>query len=297
MLTKRSIRSSNAALGRFVLSTHVSSITMYSHSWSGSAQGPLDSVQVFWVREVLVADSVQQQADVHVLERRAGHLHPSFVGAAPTGPVKPAANVLPRTAYDLSMLWAFVPIAALVTITPGPATATVVRSAMRGRRPAFVTVLGNGTGVLTWALLSALGISALVAASEAAFVVLKLVGGATLVYLGARSLLGGGDELPAPRRGTAFRDGLATGLANPKLAVFFVAVFPQFVRQGSPVLPAALGMAALILLFDLVWFSILALVVDRTRRAVVGSALARRLERLVGAGLVGLGVRVALEQR
>src|SRR4051794_8754630 len=196
------------------------------------------------------------------------------------------------------MRWAFLPIAALLTLTPGPATATVVRSAIRGRRLAFMSALGNSAGVFTWAMLSALGISALVAASEAAFLVLKLVGGATLVYLGIKSLFGDGQlAQPLTRHRTAFRDGLATGLANPKLAVFFVALFPQFVPEGSSVLPAAIGMAGLVVALDLVWFSLLALLVDRTRRALVGSALARRIERLVGAVLVGLGVRVALEQR
>jgi threonine/homoserine/homoserine lactone efflux protein len=196
------------------------------------------------------------------------------------------------------MAWAFVPIAALLTLTPGPATATVVRSAIRGRRLALMSALGNSAGVFTWAMLSALGISALVAASEAAFLVLKLVGGATLIYLGIKSLFGEGQlAKPRARHRTAFRDGLATGLANPKLAVFFVALFPQFVPESSSVLPAALGMAVLVVAFDLVWFSLLAVAVDRTRRALVGSALARRIERLVGAVLVGLGVRVALEQR
>src|SRR3954447_9472119 len=196
------------------------------------------------------------------------------------------------------MHWAFLPIAALLAITPGPATATVVRSAIRGRRLALMSALGNSAGVLTWALLSALGISALVAASEAAFIALKVVGGLTLIYLGLRSVFGEGQLAEVgPRRRTAFRDGLATGLANPKLAVFFVALFPQFVPEGSSVLPAALGMAGLVVAFDLVWFSLLALLVDRTRRALVGSALARRGERLVGAVLIGLGVRVALEQR
>ena len=196
------------------------------------------------------------------------------------------------------MLWAFLPIAALLTLTPGPAMATVVRSAIRGRRLAFMSALGNSAGVLTWAVLSAFGISALVAASEAAFLVLKLVGGAALVYLGVQSLFGESRLEPKrPRQTTAFRDGLATGLANPKLAVFFVALFPQFVPEGSSVLPAALAMAALVVAFDLVWFSLLALLVDRTRRALVGSALARTIERLVGAVLVGLGIRVALEQR
>jgi threonine/homoserine/homoserine lactone efflux protein len=176
------------------------------------------------------------------------------------------------------VVWAFLPIAALLTLTPGPATATVVRSAIRGRRLALMSALGNSAGVLTWALLSALGVSALVAASEVAFLVLKLVGGATLIYLGAQALFGESKFAEAgPRHRTAFRDGLATGLANPKLAVFFVALFPQFVPEGSSVLPAALGMAALVVAFDLVWFSVLALAVDRTRRALVGSALARRV--------------------
>jgi threonine/homoserine/homoserine lactone efflux protein len=103
---------------------------------------------------------------------------------------------------------------------------------------------------------------------------------------------------PQPRsRRAAFRDGLATSLANPKLAIFFVALFPQFVSDGSPVLPAALAMAAMIVVLDLVWYSTLAMLVDRTRRAFARSRLARRLERLMGAVLIALGVRVALEQR
>jgi threonine/homoserine/homoserine lactone efflux protein len=199
------------------------------------------------------------------------------------------------------VFWAFLPVAALLTVTPGPATATVLSHAVRGgRRGALRTALGNAVGVLTWALLSALGVSALVAASEVAFVALKLIGGATLVYLGVRALTGTGREDTAavvPRTGRAFRDGLATGLANPKLAVFFVALFPQFVPSGSSVVPAALAMAMLVVAFDLVWFSALALAVDRAKRALVGSRLARRIERVIGAVLIGLGIRVALEQR
>jgi threonine/homoserine/homoserine lactone efflux protein len=205
------------------------------------------------------------------------------------------------------MLWAFLPIAALMTITPGPGTAMIVRSALRGGvRTALATMLGNSAGVLTWAVLSALGISALVAASELAFVALKLTGAAVLVYLGARSLTRRhrGEPVPpeaaartSPSRHTAFRDGLATSLANPKLAVFFVALFPQFVADGAPVLPPALAMAGLIVLLDLAWYSTLAVLVDRSRRAFMRSSLMRRLEQLMGAVLIGLGVRVALEQR
>src|SRR4051812_15972513 len=129
------------------------------------------------------------------------------------------------------MLWAFIPIAALVTVTPGAATAMVVRSAMRGGwRAGVLTIAGNSLGVIAWAVLSIAGISALVAASEVAFMVLKVTGAAVLVWLGIQSLRRAPVGAPvAPRRHRAFRDGLVTSLANPKLAVFFVALFPQFV--------------------------------------------------------------------
>jgi hypothetical protein len=93
----------------------------------------------------------------------------------------------------LETLVGFAGIAVLVSVTPGPATALVVRRAARhGRREAMLTTLGNSTGILTWALASVLGISALVAASEAAFWVLKVAGAVVLVWLGVRALLARG---------------------------------------------------------------------------------------------------------
>src|SRR3954468_8129659 len=128
-------------------------------------------------------------------------------------------------------LVSFAGIAVLVSVTPGPATALVVRSAaLRGRREAMLTTLGNSTGIVLWALASVLGISALVAASETAFVGLKVVGAVVLVVLGVQALRGGRRSQVAGRGGGApYRDGLITSFANPKLAVFFVALFPQFV--------------------------------------------------------------------
>jgi threonine/homoserine/homoserine lactone efflux protein len=194
------------------------------------------------------------------------------------------------------MLWAFIPIAVLVTITPGAGTAMVLRSALRGGpRAAVRTIAGNEIGVITWALLSIAGISALVAASEVAFVVLKITGAAVLVYLGIQSLRGGGGKVV---RGTGhpFRDGLVTSLANPKLAVFFVALFPQFVSPGDSVLPTTLLMAGLIGAFDFAWYGGLAVVASRARAGYEGSRLARWMERTTGAVLIALGARVALER-
>jgi threonine/homoserine/homoserine lactone efflux protein len=193
------------------------------------------------------------------------------------------------------MLWAFAGIALIVTITPGAATAMVIRSSLRGGWRAGVrTVAGNVTGVVVWGLLSVLGISALVAASEVAFVTLKVVGAVILVWLGIRALRGGPQAAVAePPEPHPYRSGLVTSLANPKLAVFFVALFPQFVGDRSTVLPTTLLMTALIVAFDLAWYTTLAIMVSRARRTYVF----RRLERITGAVLLGLAARLAFEPR
>lgn len=194
------------------------------------------------------------------------------------------------------MLWAFLPIAVLVTVTPGAATAMVVRSALRGGVKAGVhTIAGNSIGVVTWALLSIVGISALVAASEVAFATLKLVGAVVLVYLGVQSLRrAGAREEPVTRTQRPFRDGVLTSLANPKLAVFFVALFPQFVGKSGNVLATTLLMAALIVALDWVWYGALAILASRAKAGFMRSRGGRWMERATGAVLIGLGLRVAL---
>jgi len=200
----------------------------------------------------------------------------------------------------LRTLIAFVPVAIVVTIMPGPATAMVVRSAARGgRREALHCTAGNSIGVLAWALLAAAGLAAVVAASAEVFTGVKLAGAVVLIVLGVQSLRRRRPAAPdaRPGGGRALRDGLLTSLSNPKLAVFYVALFPQFVPAGAPVLPAAVLMAATIVAFDLVWYSVLAYAVTRARRAFVDGPWARRAERLTGAVLIGLGARLVLERR
>jgi threonine/homoserine/homoserine lactone efflux protein len=200
----------------------------------------------------------------------------------------------------------FLPVAGLLTLTPGVTTALVVRNALRGgRRHAFWTTSGNSAGVLAWGCCAALGIAAIVAASAAAFTTIKLAGALVLVVMGIRSLLGSHGAAPPAEPGppgeisdrAALRDGLVTSLANPKLAVFFVALFPQFVPRGTPILPAALVMVGVIVAFDLVWYSLLAALVSRAKRRLIEGRWARRVERVTGAVLIGLGVRLALERR
>jgi threonine/homoserine/homoserine lactone efflux protein len=198
----------------------------------------------------------------------------------------------------LHTLLTFLPVAAVLTVTPGVATALVVRSAVRGgRREALLVTAGNSLGILMWAVFAAVGVAAVVAASASLFTTIKLIGAVVLIVLGLQGLLARKTDAPPPPPGTALRQGLVTSLANPKLAVFFVALFPQFVPAGAPVLPSALGMALTVVALDLIWYSAIAYGVARTRRAFTEGAWLRRAERFTGAVLVGLGVRLALERR
>ena len=166
-----------------------------------------------------------------------------------------------------------------------------------GRREALLVTVGNSVGILAWAVFAAVGVAAVVAASASLFTTIKLAGAIVLIVLGLQGLLARKTAAPPPPPGTALRQGLITSLANPKLAVFFVALFPQFVPAGAPVLPRALAMAGMVVALDLVWYSALAYFVARTRRAFAQRPWLARAERLTGGVLVALGVRLALERR
>ena len=194
----------------------------------------------------------------------------------------------------------FLLVALVVTLTPGPATATVLHvTARHGRGAALATVVGNSVGVFVWGALAALGVSSLVLASDIAYAGLKVVGAIVLIVIGLRSLLrrhSGEPAVGTTRRRSGWRVGLVSSLSNPKLAVFFVALFPQFLHADAPVLPWSLAMAAVIVALDVVWFSTLSYTVDRA-----GSLLRPRihstLQRITGTVLVGVGIRLAAEAR
>lgn len=200
----------------------------------------------------------------------------------------------------MGSIWEFLLVALVVTLTPGPATALVLRVAARdGRRAALGTVVGNSMGVLMWATLSAVGVSSLILASQIAYDILRFGGAALLIVLGIRSLLRRDSDEAAPAalpRLTGWRIGVVTSAANPKLAVFFVALFPQFLSPGTSVLLPALLMGVVIVVYDIVWFSVLAWSVDRAGRAL-RPRIRRLMERTTGAVLIGVGVRVAAEAR
>ncbi|MBX5469979.1 MAG: LysE family translocator [Thermoleophilaceae bacterium] len=179
--------------------------------------------------------------------------------------------------------------------------AVVTRSALeRGWGAAVRTTLGVNAGLLAWAGAAAVGLAALLSASAEAFTVLKLVGAAYLVVLGAQSWRAARRPPSEPERdrgGSSFRRGLLTNLLNPKIGVFYSTLLPQFVDQRHDVLAQSLALATIHNLLGLVWLPLYgALVVkagDRLRRPRVRALL----ERATGTVLIGLGLRLAVERR
>jgi len=201
----------------------------------------------------------------------------------------------------------FLAVAVVVLVTPGIDTALVTRNALPyGHRAAVATAVGVNVGIAFWTVAASIGLAAVVAASAEAFTAIKLAGALYLVYLGLQAIRASrrsGRVRPeaAPRapltRRVAFCQGLVSNLLNPKIAVFFTSLLPQFVGSGG-VLAARLALlGALFNLIGVVWLLSYAVAAAR-RRAVLSRPRAKRvLDRVSGMVLVGLGARLALEHR
>ena len=201
----------------------------------------------------------------------------------------------------------FLAVVAVLTLTPGPDMALVLRNGVRGgARVAWWTGLGCCTGIAVYAAASAIGLAAILAASATAFLVVKLVGAAYLVYLGAMALWRSrkkskptvGDKVSAPAAsnslGTAYRQGLVSNLLNPKIALIFLTLIPQFVATGEPALATTTVLAAVFLGIAVLWWSVFALAVGALGRVLSRERVRTALERVTGVVLIALGVRVAL---
>lgn len=208
----------------------------------------------------------------------------------------------------LSMLPAFLLAVLLISASPGPAMALILRrAALRGTRAAVPTVLGLEAGLYLWALAAGGGLAALVAASASAYTVLRVVGAAILITLGLRAWRAAWRDrgAPAPAAGgsgshhprKAFLEGVVVQIANPKAAVFMFAFYPQFVPQDGPVLLWTAGLAALQVLVETALYLSLAAAVGRASSWFRRPRIRRRLEALSGTALIGLGLRVAATSR
>jgi threonine/homoserine/homoserine lactone efflux protein len=203
----------------------------------------------------------------------------------------------------MAELLAFLGVAAVVICTPGQDTALTIRNALLGgRRNGVATAAGVAAGQAVWTIAASLGVVALLNASQPAFLALRLAGAAYLVYLGLQSLRSAlrrralhEAALPvadADAR-SGLRQGLVSNLANPKMAVFFTSLLPQFGDTFATLL--VLGLAFSLLTF--LWLAAYSVAVARARRLLARERVRQALDAVTGTVLVALGLRLATQPR
>ncbi|MGH4034998.1 LysE family translocator [Actinomycetota bacterium Odt1-20B] len=205
-----------------------------------------------------------------------------------------------------AQLLAFTGLAAALVAMPGADFAVVVRHALVSRRAGAVCALGIAAGLLVHTALAVAGVAAVLASVPALFRALQLVGGAYVLYLGVRALEGwvrtrGTTRAEAPDavavadvRG-GLREGFLTNALNPKASLTFLSVLPQFVPDGSPAMPRTLLLAAIVVALAVLWFQVVALLVDRLGTWLRRPRTARAIEGLTGTALAALGLALLCE--
>jgi len=199
---------------------------------------------------------------------------------------------------------AFLAISVIVIVTPGQDTALTIGNTLAGgRNSGIATGFGVASGQAVWVLATTIGLVAILAASEPIFSAIKLAGAGYLVFLGLQSLYAAFQSRPSyaktepttkpagllPR--TAFIQGVVSNLGNPKMAVFFASLLPQFVLHDTPAILALLGLIFCTMTF--VWLIAYAAVVVKAGNFLRRPGIRRSLESLTGLALVGLGLRIA----
>jgi len=206
---------------------------------------------------------------------------------------------------DLSAILAFAVVAGLLTLTPGPNGLLVARTVpTSGKAAGFATVLGIAAAFYLHGALSILGLSVILLHSATLFLILKIAGAAYLCWIGAKALwsawrMGTGPATSiAPARRTrtlamAAAEGFLTNALNPKVALFYLAAFPQFLPAGSDSAWSALGLVVLHSVITTAWLSSLVVFFGRLTAATGSTRFKRWIQAVTGAVFVAFGVQLA----
>jgi threonine/homoserine/homoserine lactone efflux protein len=206
----------------------------------------------------------------------------------------------------IDVMPAFLIVCVILAALPGPATALFLHRSIRdGRAAGLAAVAGNEIGILAWTLAGGAGLSVLLMANRALSLALHVVGAAVLIWLGVSAWRNAKRpdeiEVPLPPRGrtpaAAFRAALLSIAANPKAAAFGIVVLPQFLPSSGTVLPTLFVLAAIQLVIDTAWCAGVVLAASRAREVLSRAHIRRRIERVMGAALMALGVGLAADAR
>ncbi|MGH6638410.1 MAG: LysE family translocator [Polaromonas sp.] len=204
----------------------------------------------------------------------------------------------------LTTYFLYLAAVALLVFSPGPTMLMCMTTALNhGPRKAMTSAAGSVSAVLCVMLLSALGLGALLAASETAFTVAKFMGAAYLIWLGIKTFgsdatvlqAGAGDE-ETPRR-SFFLRGFLIGASNPKALLFFAAFFPQFLNPAAPFAPQFAVLALTFIAFELTVLTLCALGVSRVAPLLRSSRPVRWVNRISGGLFTLMGGLLLLTRR
>jgi len=208
-------------------------------------------------------------------------------------------------------LAAFCMLALALTIAPGADMALVAKNAVtRGWRASLLTTFGIAIGCSVHAVASSLGLSAILSRSATAFEVVRSVGALYLIWIGFRTLRGAlrhrastenaaiDPTTVSPHRSgfVSLVEGTLTNVLNPKVALFYLMVLPQFIAPGQDVLTRSLMLSAIHIGFGVVWLCLYAALLDRLRSMLLRPRVRLWFEGIMGGALIVLGGRLALER-
>jgi RhtB (resistance to homoserine/threonine) family protein len=209
-----------------------------------------------------------------------------------------------------SQVITFTGIAILLTLTPGADTMLVVRNVLgRGKEAGILSTLGICSGLFIHASMSALGLSIILVKSATAFEFVKWAGAGYLIYLGIQSLIRirnnensftnqknniGKHTKNANKKSLV--EGFLSNILNPKVAVFYLAFLPQFIKTGDPVFQKSLLLAAIHAILGILWLSFLSICLSKIRNFLLRPKIRKILESITGAVLIILGIRLAFEK-
>jgi threonine/homoserine/homoserine lactone efflux protein len=199
--------------------------------------------------------------------------------------------------------WLFIATAVVLVITPGQDTFFILgRSLSGGRSKGIAAALGISAGSVLHTFAAALGLSALLATSPYAFMAVKFAGAGYLIYIGVRALLTRSGSLPGNDSGAgndgrwaSFRQGIVSNLLNPKVALFFLALMPQFIDAGSThKVGAFLALGLTFVALGVVWCLVLAIGAARLRGVFLRRpSMANVLNKIAGTLFIALGLKLA----
>ena len=208
---------------------------------------------------------------------------------------------------DIFTIFTFFMMVSLMVMSPGPNGALLLKTVpVSGKKHGYVNVLGIVTAFYLHGLFSIFGLSAIIVSSATLFFIVKIVGALYLAYLGIKALMSAfkksepaaevnRENLPSSQKrlSSSFVEGVLTNLLNPKVSIFYLAAFPQFINFQQNVVLSSLTLVSVHALFAMVWFSSMVVFISKSTSFVKSNKMQKLLQSVTGTVLLWFSYRIA----